>query len=497
MLDLLIEGGELVDGTGAARRPADVAVKGDRVAAIGRPGEFSACRAGHRIDARGHVVAPGFVDCHTHDDQLLLEHPRLHPKLLQGVTTVVTGNCGISLAPLVHAAPPAPLDALRGDFRFATMAEYVAAVEQGAPAVNAVLLVGHSTLRVGAVSDLSRPATPAECERMRRALHEALDAGAIGLSTGVFYPPARAADAAELVAVAQPLAGGCGLVAMHLRDEGAAIDAAIDEALVVGRRLGSPLVLSHHKLLGRAQHGGSARTLAAIAAASRDVPVCIDCYPYTASSTMLMPERVAGCTDVQITWSQAEPSAAGRSLRAMAAERGVAPEVLAAKLLPAGAVYFAMSDEDVDRILAHPLSMIGSDGLPGDAVPHPRLWGSFPRVLGLYVRDRRLLSLEAAVHKMTGLPARRFGLVGRGELRTGSHADITVFDPARIADRADYAQPRRAPEGIGWVLLNGRIAVQPGPAGAEVVERHAGRLLKRGAGAWGDVGQRLLEPSRP
>jgi N-acyl-D-amino-acid deacylase len=472
MLDLLIEHGELIDGSGAPRRRADVGVADGRVVAIGTLGGTAARR---RVDASGQVVAPGFIDSHTHDDALVLQHPARHPKLLQGVTTVITGNCGISLAPLVHQSPPAPLDILPGPWKMPRFADYVQAVQAARPAINAALLVGHTTLRVGAMTDLSRAARPDEIARMQTALHEALQAGAIGLSTGVFYPPARAATTEELIAVGQPLAGGRGIVTMHIRDEAADIDAALREALAVGRALDVPLVLSHHKLMGTAQHGGSARTLALIEAAAAGQSVCLDCYPYTASSTMLLPERVATSRDVMITWSRAEPAAAGRSLRTMAAERGIDATELARQLLPGGAIYFAMSDEDVERILAHPLAMVGSDGLPGEGPQHPRLWGTFPRVLGHYARERGLFTLEQAVHKMTGLTARRFGLAGRGVLQPGAAADITVFDPATVADRASYAEPQAAPVGITTVLVNGQVVVEQG----EVVQHHAGQLLRR------------------
>jgi len=472
MLDLLIQGGTLIDGSGAPRRRADVGITGGHITALG---ELVGTPAHRRIDASGCIVAPGFIDSHSHDDLLLLQHPARHPKLLQGVTTVITGNCGISLAPLVAAAPPAPIDILQGPFEHACFSDYVRALHAAGPAINAALLVGHTTLRVGAMDDLSRAANAREIGRMQAGVAEALEAGAIGLSTGVFYPPARAATTQELIDIAKPVAGGAGIVTMHLRDEGDDIDAALREALAVGRALDTPLVLSHHKLIGRANHGRSIHTLALVDEAARQQSVCMDCYPYTASSTMLLPERVASCTDVQLTWSRREPAAAGRSLRAMAAERGMDPVALAAALVPGGAIYFAMSDGDVDRILAHPLCMIGSDGLAGAGAQHPRLWGSFPRMLGHYARERRLMSLEVAVHKMTGLPARRFGLLGRGLLQVGACADVTVFDADTIADRATYSQPAAEPVGMHWVLVNGTVAV----AGGEARAQHAGAVLKR------------------
>jgi N-acyl-D-amino-acid deacylase len=473
MLDLLIQGGHLIDGSGSARRRADVGIDGGTVVAVG---DLAGTAAHRRIDADGLIVAPGFIDCHTHDDLLLLEHPAAHPKLLQGVTTVIAGNCGVSLAPLVADAAPSPLDVMGATaLRHASFAAYMADLQAARPAVNAAALVGHTTLRIGAMADLDRPATAQEVARMQLAVQEALQAGAMGLSTGVYYPPARAATTEELIAVAEPLRDGAGVLTMHIRDEGDAIDDALREALAVGRAVNAPLVLSHHKLMGRANHGRSAQTLALIEAAAQEQAVCMDCYPYVASSTMLLPSRVAMSTDVRITWSQPEPATAGRSLFALARERGVDPTALAAQLQPGGAIYFAMSDEDVDRILAHPLVMVGSDGLPHDQVPHPRLWGTFPRVLGHYVRQRRVLALETAVHKMTGLPARRFGLAARGELRVGAAADVTLFDSAQVLDGATFDAPIAPPAGIRWVLVNGRVAVELGAQ----ADDHAGQVLRR------------------
>jgi N-acyl-D-amino-acid deacylase len=472
MLDLVIERGEVIDGTGQARRRADVGVSAGHVTAMG---DLSSTPAYRRLNAEGCIVAPGFIDSHTHDDHLLLQHPARHPKLLQGVTTVITGNCGISLAPLVTRHAPAPLDILQADFIYASFAQYVHAVQAARPALNAALLVGHTSLRVGAMTDLQRAANAQEISTMQAAVAEALQAGAIGLSTGVFYPPARAATTQELIDVGAPLAAGRGIVTMHLRDEGEHIDDALREALAVGRALNAPLVLSHHKLIGLANHGRSALTLEMIENAALTQAVCLDCYPYTASSTMLLPERVVQSADVQITWSHAQPHSAGRLLRELAAEQGLDPVQLAQRLMPAGAIYFAMSDDDVDRILRHPLTMIGSDGLPAAGAQHPRLWGTFPRVLGHYARQRQVLSLELAVHKMTGLPARRFGLAGRGLLQPGACADITVFNPTTIADRATYAAPTAEPLGIQWVLVNGQVAVEQGQAAAQ----HAGRVLLR------------------
>ena len=474
VIDLVIEGGELIDGTGAPRRRADIGVQGDKIVAIG---QLADQLARQRVNATGRVVAPGFIDVHTHDDCLLLRAPTgAHPKLSQGVTTVITGNCGISLAPLITSAPPAPLDLLGStDWRFDSFSSYLDALEQAEPAVNAACLVGHSTLRVKHMADLRRVASASEAARMADDLGRALQAGAIGMSTGVYYPPAQSATADELIAVGKPLTAAGGVVAMHIRDEGDAITAALREAFYVGNALGITTVLSHHKLVGTANHGRSTETLGMIDAAALSQSVCMDCYPYNASSTMLLPARVNQSSDVLVTWSKAEPAAAGRSLFDLARERNQPPEVLAQALQPAGAIYFAMDEADVSRIMAHPLTMIGSDGLAHDVQPHPRLWGTFPRVLGHYVRERRLLSLELAIHKMTGLSARRFGLQGRGVLAVGNFADVVIFDEHQVTDRASYQQPTKVSSGIDQVYVNGVLACKNG----ETVNAHAGRVLRK------------------
>lgn len=479
MLDLVIEGGLLMDGSGSARRRADIGIRAGRIAEVG---DLHTHAARQRRDAQGLIVAPGFIDAHTHDDQLLLDAALdPHPKLSQGVTTVVTGNCGISLAPLrwsAATAPPAPLDLLgRDGWRFEDFVGYLDALERHRPALNAACLVGHTTLRVRHMGqELQREAGSAESARMAQDLDAALHAGALGLSTGLYYPPASAAGMAEVLAVGAPLQRHGGLIAMHLRDEADRIDDALREGLAIGRALGVPTVLSHHKLVGTRNHGRSVQTLAMVEAAAAAQPVCMDCYPYDASSTMLMDSRIGQSSEVLVTWSAREPAVAGRSLLALARERQVSPEALVKDLSPAGAIYFALREDDVERILAHPLTMIGSDGLAHDQSPHPRLWGTFARVLGRYARERGLFPLETAVCKMTGLPARRFGLAGRGLLQPGHAADVVLFDAATVADRASYAHPTRPSVGIEAVYVNGVLACEAG----RTVHAHAGQVLRRG-----------------
>ena len=486
MHDLLIRNARVIDGTGGASRHGDVLVDGDHIDAVRPAGALAASEAREVLDADGLVLAPGFIDVHTHDDAFLLHDVTpgsAHPKLSQGVTTVVTGNCGVSLAPLQSRDVPAPLDILGPEaFRFASFSDYLRELAAHRPACNAASLIGHTTLRVKHLADTTKEATQEQCEGMARDVQAALDAGAFGLSTGVYYPPARAATTREMIAVARPLKAAQAPITMHLRDETGAIDDALREAFEVGRAVGCPLVISHHKLLGRANHGRSVQTLSLVEEAARSMRVCMDCYPYAASSTMLLPERVAISQDVRITWSRAEPQAAGHSLMTLAAERGMHPVDLARQLMPAGAVYFAMDEKDVSRILAHPLTLVGSDGLAHDQTPHPRLWGSFPRVLGRYSREQGLFSLETAIHKMTGLSARRFGLdrAGpqqrpRGRIAAGFAADLVLLNPATVNDRATYEAPTTPSIGIERVYVNGHLAAVNG----QTVDGKAGRVLRR------------------
>lgn len=475
MYDLVIRNATVIDGTRAARYPADVAVSGAAIAAIGR----DLARGEREIDASGKVAAPGFIDVHTHDDRALLEGD-MAAKLSQGVTTVVAGNCGVSLAPaprgMAKPVPP-PLDLLdlEGDWyrRFARFRDYVEALRGSPPATNCALLVGHTSLRVQTVSDLNRPATAAERSEMRKLADEALAAGAIGVSTGLYYEPARAAPTEEVIDVCRPLQARKGIYCTHLRDEGDAVTEALEEAFRIGRELAVPVVISHHKVVGKANHGRSCETLPLIESRMREQPIGLDCYPYNASSTILSTSRAAAVTRTLVTWSKPHPEFAGRELNDIAAAMGLSVDRAVEALLPAGAIYFAMDEQDVRRILAYEHTMVGSDGLPHDAAPHPRLWGTFPRVLGHYARDLGLFPLETAVYKMTGLPARRFGMQDRGVLRVGGAADIAIFDAATIHDAATFDAPIRAAKGMEAVIVNGEVAW----SGGSVSGARAGKLL--------------------
>src|SRR5438105_5568210 len=412
MTEWILRGGEVVDGSGRPRRRADVAIAGDRIAEVGAVGKVAGAR---EIDVAGKIVAPGFIDVHTHDDRALFATPDMAAKASQGVTTVVTGNCGVSLAPLVlDTAPPPPLD-LIGDaanYHYARFADYLAALDRAPAALNAACLVGHSTLRVGAMSALDRPAEKAELARMGERLQEALDAGAVGLSSGLAYAPAVLAPASEIEALAGLLRPAGGLYTTHMRNEAGAVLDSLEESFAAGRAAGLPVVISHHKTIGRENFGRTAETLPVIAAAIARQEVGLDAYPYIASSTVLSAAQAERALKVLVTWSKSAPEEAGRELAAIAADWGVRQKEAVDRLQPAGAVYWTMDEADVQRVLRFEHTMIGSDGLPHDSHPHPRLWGAFPRVLGHYSRDLRLFDLEEAVRRMTGLAAARFGLAG-------------------------------------------------------------------------------------
>ncbi|MEO0371798.1 MAG: D-aminoacylase [Pseudomonadota bacterium] len=474
--DVLIRGAQIVDGSGGAAYAGDVAVVGDRIAGVGA---LPDCSAGLVIEATGLTVAPGFIDVHTHDDWVVLDDPAMACKVTQGVTTVVAGNCGISAAPFAaREGLPAPFGIVPqvNDLSTSTVRAYAARVEEARPAVNVSLLVGHSTLRAGVMEDVDQPATPEQIAVMAERLDEALSEGAVGLSSGLEYPAATAAPPEEVIALARVLAGHKGaLYTTHVRDESDHVEDAVAEALHIAEEAGVPLLLSHHKCAGIRNFGKSAKTLAMIDAARSAVDVSLDVYPYTASSSALLPEFAEGAPEVLIIWSTPAPGMGGRMLDDVATDWGVARDEAIARLQPAMAVYFDMDDADVDRILAHPAAMIGSDGIPGTIRPHPRLWGTFPRVLGHYVRDRALLGLPQAIHKMTGMSAARFGLTDRGVIRSGLKADLTLFDANTVIDRADYDHSERPSVGIAYVLVNGQVTLQNGTQ----TEARAGRFLHR------------------
>ena len=476
--DLLIRNASIVDGTGRPRFNGDIGILGDRIVRIG---DLSALQGELEINLAGRIAAPGFIDSHTHDDRIMLSSPDMAPKVSQGVTTVIGGNCGVSLAPMPRPIPnpvTPPLNLLDDQgswFHFPTFASYLDELRANPPATNCAMLVGHTTLRVATMSDLSKPASSAEIAAMRELVLEAMQAGAIGVSTGLFYEPAIAAPTEEVIEVCSPLKQFKGLYCTHMRNEADRVIDSLEESFRIGREVGVPIVISHHKVTEQANHGRSTETLALIEKNMATQLICLDCYPYTAGSTILSVDRAATSARVIVSWSKPLPEYAGQDLTDIAKKMNCSQDEAVKRLLPAGAIYFKMDEADVQRILKFDQTMIGSDGLPHDASPHPRLWGSFPRVLGHYGRLLGLFPLETAVYKMTGLTAKNFGLKDRGVLREGAYADLTLFDADTVDEAATYAAPIAPARGIEAVIVNGAMVWRDGRA----TGARPGRVLHR------------------
>jgi N-acyl-D-amino-acid deacylase len=473
-LDLAIRGARVLDGSGAAAFEADVGVRGARIEALG---SLPADGAARELDASGLVLAPGFVDAHTHDDGALLAHPGMEFKLSQGVTSVVVGNCGFSAAPLLPDRCGAATlavsfgsDAARGD-----LAGYLAAVDGARSALNSIALVGHNTLRAQ-LAPGEAPPTAAQLGRMREEVERALEQGACGFSTGLVYTPGRYALTEEVIELARPLRDHGGLYATHMRNEGDRLLESIEETLRIGREVGCAVHVSHHKSAGLRNFGRVRDSLARIDRANAEgMDVTLDVYPYTASSgpmaeyfrlerldlDLAAVTHLASCPDF--------PEWEGRGLAELAEELGVSLEEVTRRVLVAPrarqtiCIQFIMDEGDVETNLRHPRAMVGSDGIPDlRGRPHPRLFGTCPRVLARYVRERGVLPLAEAVRRMTSLPCGRFGLAGRGRVVEGGFADLVVFDAERVSDTATYADPKREARGIEWVIVNGRVALERG-----------------------------------
>jgi N-acyl-D-amino-acid deacylase len=526
--DLVIRGGMILDGTGTEPVPGDLAVRDGRIASI-TPRHSGPVR--RVIDATGQMVAPGFIDIKTHSDFTLPYAPRAESKVLQGVTTEVVGHCGFSLAPVVPGRARLLQEYLAGfapwiETRDTTFAEYMDGFP--ATAVNTIMQVGHNTLRLMTVGMDDRAPTRDEMALMQRLLAEGLAAGARGLSSGLFTAPGSFAKPDEVLALLGVVKSHGGAYATHLRSESDGIFEAVREAIDASEASGVDVQLVHLKLSGLDNRGRAFQLLAEIdAARRRGVRVVCDAYPYTCAANPLrnllplwvqaggLPAmlgrlrdaavrrrvareidqrgltsfgRIASWEAVSVSTSRTRSGDAGRSIAALAHDAGVDPIDLVCDLLEADAgatfvVVCSIDEGDVQALLRSPAVLVGSDGravaphsVAGQGRPHPRFYGTFPRVLGRYARDLGLIPLPEAVHKMTGAAARTLGLVERGFLREDYRADITTFDPTTIIDRATYEDPHRYAAGIGTVVVNGTVVVDSGQHTGAV----PGRVLRRG-----------------
>ncbi len=473
--DYLFRNVTVIDGSGGPEYRADVAIQGDRIAEIAPSINGD---AEYEIDGAGRVLAPGFIDVHTHDDINVIRMPEYLPKISQGITTVIVGNCGISAATAtMKDTVPDPMNLL-GDvehFIYPTVAAYAEAVEAAGPAVNVGTLIGHTALRNNHMDDLFRTATAEEIGGMRSQLRQALQQGALGLSTGLAYATAFHSSTQEVMALAEELAAEKGIYTTHLRSEFEPILEALDEAFRIGRHGKVPVVVSHHKCAGAKNWGRTVETLKLFDKVREQQDVSCDCYPYSASSSTLDMKQITDEFDIIITWSEPHPEVAGQSLKQIAQSWSMSLHEAGKLLMPAGAIYYNMDEQDVRRVLSYPVTMVGSDGLPNDPMPHPRLWGAFPRVLGHYSRDEKLFPLTAAVHKMTGMSAARFQLNSRGLVKCGYYADLVMFDPETVRDVASFSDPQQPAAGIEAVMVNGVMSYG---RDKQVIGR-AGRFLRR------------------
>jgi N-acyl-D-amino-acid deacylase len=538
MFQLIVKGGTVVDGTGNPVRVADVGIEDGTIAALGHLDGQQAHRC---LLADGLVVAPGFVDIHSHSDLTILINPRAESKIRQGITTEVTGNCGITAAPLPDPHRHELLDFLSMTFGIGgsealawdwhSFGDYLDHLRHRPLGINLVPLVGHTTLRIAAMGTANRPGTDEELAALEALLEQSLDEGAFGLSSGLEYPPASYSTPEEMIRLGRVVARHGSIYASHVRSEDLGLWEAIAEAVQVGEQAGCRVEISHLKLGGVRNWGQASRLLASLEAArERGVEVGWDQYPYVAWGSSLidyLPHWVAadgrqalaerlvdGATRqairaeiqgavqqgrhplcaapwdtvrIALVESASNRPLEGRSIAQIADEQSRDPLDVAMDLLAdeKGAVktlVFCVDEDDIRTIMHHPLTAIATDGRAmapygplGRGMTHPRYYGTFPRVLGRYVRGEKLLSLESAIHKMTLMPAQRIGLRDRGRIAPGMAADLTIFDPATIQDRATFEQPHEYPAGIAWVILAGEIVIDHGQHSGKM----CGQVLRR------------------
>ncbi len=534
MFDLIIRNGYILDGSGQPGFPGDVAVHGDRIAAVGA---LEGLPAAHVIDADGCVIAPGFIDIHSHSDPTVLANPRVESKVRQGVTTEVTGQCGSSAAPVQGVGRETVAAAYEKHgvaVTWESLEEYREHVAEQGIALNLAPLIGLGTVRMSVMGHDARDALPEEMAGMQDLVRQGMADGAFGVSSGLIYPPGCFTPTAELTELAHTAGEQSGIYVSHIRGESDTLVESVAEAIQIGSDAGVRVHISHHKAAGKRNWGKVKTTLQMMnEARCAGIDIGFDVYPYIAGNTSLatvipawahdggtdaLLERLgdpavrsrlteeihngipgwenfagsAGWENILIgrVESAANKHLEGISIADAAVRRGQSPEdtvydlILEEKGETISIVLFLMCEEDVERVLAHPLATVGSDsgaaapyGVLSAGKPHPRAYGTFPRVLGQYVRERRIMSLPEAIKKMTGASAERMGIANRGLIRPGFYADLTVFDPETIADRATFSNPHQYPTGIHYVVVNGTVVLEQG----EHTGALPGRVLRKNA----------------
>jgi len=515
LYDIVIKDSWVVDGTGTPRFKADVGISGEKIVKIG---EIPISKGDIVIDAKGAVVCPGFIDIHSHSDLSILVNPKAESKIMQGITTEVIGNCGFSPAPVKEPAEKElkrELEKYGLNLTWRTMKEYFKRIEENGTSVNVVPLVGFGTIRTCVMDYENRRPTKDELDEMKALTEQAMLDGAFGLSTGLIYVPDCYADTEEIVEVCKIVSQYGGIYASHIRGEGRTLIEAVKEAIEIGKRASISVEISHHKAAGVVNWGKVRETIKMIEEARKEgLDISFDVYPYTASHTSLeallppwvleggrerleerlqnrdIRERVkyelensinivdnciadSGWDRIVPVYLDSDKELEGKSLEEIAKSMGKDPYDVFFELIlrnkNAQVIIHEMSEEDVITVMKHPLSMICTDSealslsdISRIGLTHPRGFGSFPRVLGVYVREKGVLALEEAIRKMTSMAAKKLGIPGRGVIKEGAYADIVIFDPQRIRDTATYENPYSYPVGIEYVIVNGKITVEKG-----------------------------------
>jgi N-acyl-D-amino-acid deacylase len=513
MYDLVIGNGRILTGLGSPWFWGDLAVLKGKIVKVGR---LSGAEAGKSIDAGGRLVTPGFIDGHSHADVYLFENPEMEPKVMQGVTTENVGMDGLSVAPINKRDVKdwrKFLSGLAGDpnmeWSWGSLGDYFDNIDASKPSLNISSYVGLGTIRMMVMGMTDREATTREIEQMKRIAAQAMADGARGVSSGLIYPPCQYQRRQEIIELAKIAGEHNGIFDVHMRNEGDHVMEAIEEVTEIGRKARIPVLITHFKVMGKNNWGLSEKTLQMVDRAREEgVEVTVAQYPYTAGSTMLQaiippryhtagPERLlaalrkdkesvkgdiykkgdwenlvayVGWENILVSSVESEENkdCEGRSIKEIATMRGLrdpadaALGLLAEEELGVGMVIFGMSEEDVVRIMKHPTVSFITDGILGGRKPHPRAYGSYPRILGKYVRDEGVLGIEEAVRKMTSLPAEKLRLRTKGVIAENYDADLVIFDPEKIRDKATFQNPRQFPGGVEWVIVNGQIVVQNG-----------------------------------
>lgn len=525
MFDLLILGGTVVDGSGGPRYTADIGIRNGKIAKIGALKDENSKDV---IDAQGLIVSPGFIDCHTHSDFSLLRNPSALAKLSQGVTTEIIGNCGMSAAPIYDTTEELMLDYVKSVLgerpstaHWRSTQEYLDVLSSQKPAVNVGFLIGHGTVRTAVMGFENRKPTPAEMEEMKACIHDAMRSGAIGFSTGLSYAPGAYSVTEEIIELAKVAAEYNGVYVTHLRDQVDGLVQSVQEAIDIGKGANISVVISHHKTVGIKNFGKVNETLKLLDEVMEEdgIDTCSDTYPYITGSTtlasvlppwiqeggighmqakLIMQEnrdrinadfrdgikgwenrpKAIGWDNIIITTTGKQESRymEGKSIQECSLDLGRDPiDFVLDLLVEEGGdiciIFNNSCETDLVTMLSHPRTMVGSDGLDVGSNPHPRLYGTFPKVLKEYVREKGILTLEEGIHKMTGLSAKQFHLAEVGFIREGMRADVTIFDPNKIEDLSSYQESRKLSKGIHYVMISGQVAYkEDGPTGVRLGE---------------------------